>query len=457
MKSSGAGNQVVIGRDGGTVSNLHWWAGTTWGGKARFRLVDTNGGSSDMDSGLVIVTDGNWHHIAVLRDGNTGDSRLYVDGNEVNSTNKIHIGNFVDTGSVNIGYMNFEGSPNFHFDGELDEMAVFDSALDTAKIKQHYYNGYMGNDFEDLAPSADADGLSNQEEYLLGTDPSNPDTDGDGIIDGDEVAAGTDPITANYTITPKEFLFGTESGEKLFTVINPDASNITLAAAILQGPQATLFNIVTDNCDGVPLAQNENCTITVGYPASTDTSLSAYLNIGNVTAFLHNHESTGEEASRRLPPVIDDININETMTVGTEYTLTWSVIGYDDDYITHIALFDCSSAAEGTCGASYSSDQRFDQGLNLRPNLTEPAGWSYNGEEAKRYHYSFSFTAQDTQFASGDTPIVIRFYYVGGKDSFAGDGSISLIIPGNLSENYYDTAGRKIQKIIHKPQKEKIR
>ena len=44
----------------------------------------------------------------------------------------------------------------------------------------------------------DGDGLTNREEYLLGTDPSNSDTDGDGESDGDEVnALGTDALIAN--------------------------------------------------------------------------------------------------------------------------------------------------------------------------------------------------------------------------------------------------------------------
>ncbi len=44
----------------------------------------------------------------------------------------------------------------------------------------------------------DGDGLSNREEYLLGTDPSNSDTDGDGVSDGDEVnGLGTDALVAN--------------------------------------------------------------------------------------------------------------------------------------------------------------------------------------------------------------------------------------------------------------------
>ncbi len=40
----------------------------------------------------------------------------------------------------------------------------------------------------------DGDGLTDEEEFELGTDPLVPDTDGDGVSDGDEVAQGTDPL-----------------------------------------------------------------------------------------------------------------------------------------------------------------------------------------------------------------------------------------------------------------------
>ena len=41
----------------------------------------------------------------------------------------------------------------------------------------------------------DGDGLTNEEEIMLGTDPDNPDTDGDGIDDGQEINVdGTDPL-----------------------------------------------------------------------------------------------------------------------------------------------------------------------------------------------------------------------------------------------------------------------
>jgi len=41
---------------------------------------------------------------------------------------------------------------------------------------------------------SDQDGLSDEEEKRLGTDPNNPDSDGDGFIDGDEIKNGYNPL-----------------------------------------------------------------------------------------------------------------------------------------------------------------------------------------------------------------------------------------------------------------------
>lgn len=64
-----------------------------------------------------------------------------------------------------------------------------------------------------LAPSLnqryadpDRDGLTNLQEFLLGTHPNNPDTDGDGLSDGRELLRGTNPRVAD-TWTPSALPF----------------------------------------------------------------------------------------------------------------------------------------------------------------------------------------------------------------------------------------------------------
>ena len=48
---------------------------------------------------------------------------------------------------------------------------------------------------------SDGDGLSDDEEATLGTDPNNPDSDGDGLSDGEEVNTyGTDPLVADADV-----------------------------------------------------------------------------------------------------------------------------------------------------------------------------------------------------------------------------------------------------------------
>jgi len=44
---------------------------------------------------------------------------------------------------------------------------------------------------------SDDDGLSDREEHVLGTDPLNPDSDDDGLSDGSEHAIGTDPLNVD--------------------------------------------------------------------------------------------------------------------------------------------------------------------------------------------------------------------------------------------------------------------
>ncbi|WP_322500045.1 Ig-like domain-containing protein [Cellulophaga lytica] len=65
---------------------------------------------------------------------------------------------------------------------------------DTIEIIATDSAGNIGTGTVVLSIDSDNDGLSDNEEAALGTDPNNPDTDGDSILDGQEVTDNTNPL-----------------------------------------------------------------------------------------------------------------------------------------------------------------------------------------------------------------------------------------------------------------------
>ncbi|HEL2384484.1 TPA: hypothetical protein TZS71_002321, partial [Streptococcus suis] len=89
---------------------------------------------------------------------------------------KITVGN---DGTVTITYP----------DGSVDTIAP----EDTVMLYKHGDGASQELPGYDLNGDDDGDGVTNGDELVDGTDPSNPDTDGDGVTDGQEKTDGTDP------------------------------------------------------------------------------------------------------------------------------------------------------------------------------------------------------------------------------------------------------------------------
>ena len=67
-----------------------------------------------------------------------------------------------------------------------------------------YRYGLDFNNPNDASTDVDFDGLTNREEFVLGTDPQSADTDNDGLADGWEVLFNYDPLTDNSEATLDE-------------------------------------------------------------------------------------------------------------------------------------------------------------------------------------------------------------------------------------------------------------
>ncbi|MBR2941612.1 MAG: hypothetical protein IKC14_09935, partial [Kiritimatiellae bacterium] len=159
--------------------------------------------------------DGEWHHVAVVRDGARGE--FWVDGELVVETNamfSVYSASALCVGNSYSGdYYQQKG-----WSGVIDEVRVFDRPLATNEVVSLYLEGTMSpvalmdydgdgmpngweiengldpTDSSDAYADADYDGLSNLNEFVLGTDPNNPDTDGDGVPDAAELVQGTNPL-----------------------------------------------------------------------------------------------------------------------------------------------------------------------------------------------------------------------------------------------------------------------
>lgn len=205
-QSSSAYNGVFMTRTINGAEN------NSWGIAYQDNQIDTrvNGPGIDSVAGSVLP-DGGWYHVALVWDGVEGLHTQYINGEE-SSTGSAIFGEILDTsGPWYIGYDDCCGG-NRDFDGQIDDIGVWNEALSVDKIAllaggvsppnlddADLDGDGIPNEYEemfefldplnpaDAALDEDEDGLSNLGEVREGTDPTKVDSDEDGLSDGIEV------------------------------------------------------------------------------------------------------------------------------------------------------------------------------------------------------------------------------------------------------------------------------
>ena len=278
-----------------------------------------------------------------------------------------------------------------------------------------------------------------------------------GIIPGSLLAVTSSESTA-ISVNPSIYIFkavpvNSETNSAEIAVKNVSASALAVGTLSLSGDHADQYQIDTDACSNTSIAANSQCLVTVKYAPTSRGHKQALLNIPSDAAdtpilqmFLSSREDNYTQSSRRLPPVLYRVNIPETMTAGQAYTLEWSILGYHDDYTSIVAMFDCTGKVEGSCGNTY-NENFFTSGSIAIASDKVPTNWRNDTVYANEFKFSVNFTPLVADFTQ-ETDIVVRFYRKNIDDQLAGNGSLSLLVPGNLSSEYYDKEGRRIKKKI---------
>lgn len=270
-----------------------------------------------------------------------------------------------------------------------------------------------------------------------------------------ETSAPSDTVSANPSISHFKAVEIGESSEQVYTrVKNIGSADLDIYSLDLFGAHADQFGIEEDNCTGEVLSSGAECNVGIKFSPTQQGTKQALLQVSSssedtptLQAFLTNYEDLGSKAARRLPPVLYSLDVPERMVSGQTYILKWSLLGYHENYASSLVMFDCTGV-NSDCGGSYSDSTRFfsssDVSGSTVPVEAVVSDWNYDGLYAKEFKYEVPFTPS----FDVETNIVLRLYRRNINDAEAGLGGLSLLIPGNLAENYYDKEGRRLQKTI---------
>ena len=104
-----------------------------------------NGGGGPVGTNAIQVgtggqyTDGQWHHIALTRSGST--LTLYIDGVAVGTAN---YSDPIDLSGGNNNYLGKYAGNNFFWNGQIDEVEVFNRAITGAEVLKIYNSSCTG-------------------------------------------------------------------------------------------------------------------------------------------------------------------------------------------------------------------------------------------------------------------------------------------------------------------------
>ncbi|MBN2350167.1 MAG: putative Ig domain-containing protein [Bacteroidales bacterium] len=134
---AGKGVEVFIGRDDG-AGTTHWWVGRTHEDRVGFYVRDVNGAAAESSSNTLLNID-QWNHVVCVFNNSTNRVHIYLNGAENNDP--ANLAAIEGTSGLTIGY---HESGYYDYNGLLDEILIYNTALDAVTIGTHRTQGLAG-------------------------------------------------------------------------------------------------------------------------------------------------------------------------------------------------------------------------------------------------------------------------------------------------------------------------
>lgn len=146
-----AAQNGYLAASGNTGSSGEGWSIFHENGRLIYRM-SVGGGGNDLRAAVntTILNDSDWHHAALIIDSTAGVIQGYLDGaaaTDIGSGGPPD-GTFVTDGNgvanTDPILLGVRGSGGFQFRGDIDDVAIWDEAFDSAAVSQIYNNGLAG-------------------------------------------------------------------------------------------------------------------------------------------------------------------------------------------------------------------------------------------------------------------------------------------------------------------------